>query len=51
MKNTGEIPRGFSVESVLKNDAAKQAFQDLRGIKELDEQWDRVRRIVEKYGY
>ena len=51
MKNTGEIPRGFSVESVLKNDAAKKAFQDLRGRKELDEQWERVSRTVEKYGY
>ncbi len=51
MKNTGEIPRGFSVEGVLKNDAAKKAFQDLRGRKELDEQWERVSRIVEKYGY
>jgi len=51
MKNAGEIPRGFSVESVLKNGAAKNAFQDLRGRKELDEQLERVSRIVEKYGY
>ena len=51
MKNSGELPKEFSVESALKNDVAKQAFQDLRGRKELDEQWDRVSRIVEKYGY
>jgi ABC-type nitrate/sulfonate/bicarbonate transport system substrate-binding protein len=51
MKSNGELPRQFSVESVLKNDVAKQAFQDLRGRKELDEQWNRVSRIVEKYGY
>lgn len=51
MKNSGELPKEFSVESALKNDVAKQAFQDLRGRKELDEQWERVSRTVEKYGY
>jgi len=51
MKSAGEIPNEFSVESVLRNDAAKKAFQDLRGRKELEGQWERVSRTVEKYGY
>ena len=51
MKSAGEIPNEFSVEDVLRNDAAKKAFQDLRGRKELEAQWDRVSRTVEKYGY
>ncbi len=51
MKISGELPSEFSVESVLKNETAKQAFLDLRGRKELDEQWNRVSRTVEKYGY
>jgi len=51
MKDDGEIPRDFSVESVLKDNAAKQAFQDLRARTELEGQWKRVCSIVEKYGY
>jgi len=51
MKRAGEIPMEFSVERVLRNEAAQEAFQELRARKELDGQWEHVSRVVEKYGY
>jgi ABC-type nitrate/sulfonate/bicarbonate transport system substrate-binding protein len=51
MKRDSQIPNDFSAERALKDEAAKKAFQDLRSRKELEAQWTRVTRVVEKHGY
>lgn len=51
MKRDGEIPKDFSAERALRDNAVRKAFQDLCSRKELEAQWTRVTRIVEKHGY
>lgn len=51
IKGDGQIPEDFSVERVLRDQAVKKAFEDLRSRKELEARWTRVTRIVEKHGY
>ena len=51
MKRDGRLPKDYAAERALRDKAARDAFHDLRSRKELEPQWARVTRIVEKHGY
>lgn len=51
MKEAGEIAPDYSMEAALRDEAIKDAFQELRSRKELEPQWEGIRRAVEKNGY
>lgn len=51
MKEAGELPLNYRVEGVLVEEPVRDAFENLMSRKELRSQWERVKRVVEKYGY
>ena len=51
MKQNGEIPLNYRVEEVLVDKPARDAFENLMSRKELQAEWQRMKRIVERQGY
>jgi ABC-type nitrate/sulfonate/bicarbonate transport system substrate-binding protein len=51
MKQDGEIPANYNVEEVLIDGPVRDAFANLRARRELDAEWERIKRVVEKHGY
>ena len=47
----GELKTAIEVESLLRDDAVKAAFQDLRKRPELQAPYEKVKAVVEKYGF
>jgi hypothetical protein len=47
----GDLKAAIEVESLLRDDAVKAAFQDLRKRPELQAPYEKVKVVVEKYGF
>jgi ABC-type nitrate/sulfonate/bicarbonate transport system substrate-binding protein len=51
MQQNGELPPNYNVEKVLVGEPVRNAFENLISRKDLQPEWQRMQRVVERLGY